>query len=267
MNDPALFERAEKAGLKVDIVDGIGRLVLDRGKGNRFSHALIAQWAEVARALSDLPDLRVVVLTAEGPDFSFGADLTDSETANRVAGGHEARQAFAALGQQALDAWAALPVPTLAAGKGRIIGAGACFFCTADFGFAPSDAVVQFPEVDRGMHLSWGVIPRLVARYGLPHAMNLAMLGEPVACVDLPQPPLHIEGDPVARAEDLARKLSRKPPLAVRAIKRTLTETASLLQAAAARDAQSFADTVGSADFAEAMAAWFEKRPPQFTGR
>ena len=267
MLSPERMESAAQAGLYVTLTDGIARCVLRRAGGNRFSHALLEAWAEVMAGLVEVPDLRVVLVSADGPDFSFGADLTDAEIASRVAGTRDDREALATLGQTALDAWATLPVPTLAVGQGRIIGAGACFFTTADFPVATPEALVQFPEVDRGMHLSWGIIPRLVARYGLSHAATLAMLGEPVACERLPRPPIRVEKDPLAAAEALALTLAAKPPLAVRAIKRVLLDSAEQLQVAATKDAQRFADTVGSHDFAEAMGAWFEKRPGRFTGQ
>jgi enoyl-CoA hydratase/carnithine racemase len=240
---------------------------LRRPGGNRFSFELLSQWNALMQRLAPHADVRAVLLTAEGPDFSFGADLSDPEMANRVAGSREDRMSIAALGQQALDGWANLPVPTIAAARGRIIGAGACFFGTADFQFAAPEARLQFPEVDRGMHLSWGVIPRLVARYGFSYATQLALTGQPVACTQLPQPPLRIDQTPEAEAQRLAESFAAKPPMAVRAIKRVLADCSQKIQEAAAEDAALFADTIGSADFAEAMSAWFEKRPGKFLGR
>lgn len=260
-----IIERSTAAGVRISHHLGTVTLTLDRPGGNRVSHAVLLRLREVFQQLSATAHLRVVVLRAEGPDFSFGADLGDPAMAENIAGGRESRMALAALGQATLDAWARLPVPTVAAARGRIVGAGACFFCTADFAFASADASVLFPEVDRGMHLSWGVLPRLVGRFGVASALRLALTGSPVACGEL-RPTIAIADDPASAAESLAGLLAAKPPLAVRAIKQVVSAAAERLQETAANDPALFADTVGSEDFAEAMAAFFEKRPGKYSG-
>lgn len=258
---------AARDGLGCRFSEGVLGLTLQRPGGNRFSAALLETLTAAFGAAAGDPAVRAVLLTADGPDFSFGADLSDPDMAARVAGSRADREALADLGRRALDAWANLPVPAVAAARGKIVGAGACFFCTADFAFAAPDASVQFPEVDRGMHLSWGAVPRLVGRFGAAHAANLVLTGDRVPCRDLPQPPLRLSAIPESDAAALAARLAAKPPLAVRAIKRVLVEAAQRLQDAAGKDAALFADTIGSEDFAEAMAAWFDKRPGVYRGK
>lgn len=221
---------------------------------------------EVFQALAAADQARAIVLEAAGGDFSFGADLGDPSMADQIAGGEAARAALAALGQETLDAWTRLPVPTIAAARGRIVGAGACFFGTADFAYAEPGAALLFPEVNRGMHLSWGVLPRLTGRFGVAQTLRLALTGAPVACADL-APAIVTVDDAAAAARALAEDLSVKPPLAVRAIKQVVTAATEQLQKAAANDPALFASTVGSEDFTEAMAAFFEKRPGRYTGR
>lgn len=267
MLSPETLGTAAAAGLTVSDAHGVVHLHLARPGGNRFSHALLESLHDTLVALAAAPGLRCGLLTAAGSDFSFGADLADPAMAAKVAGSRADRETLAELGRRALDAWATLPVPTVAAGQGKIVGAGACFFCTADFAFAAAEASVQFPEVDRGMHLSWGAVPRLVGRFGLAHATHLALTGERVPCRELPQPPLRISSAPREEAHALAARLAAKPPLAVRAIKRVLIEAAEPLQTAAVEDAALFADTIASEDFAEAMAAWFDKRPGVYQGK
>lgn len=261
-----LATQAETAGLRIAVTDGVATLTLDRAGGNRVSHALLQMMREAFHALSRLQSLRVVVLRAAGPDFSFGADLSDPAMADQIAGGAATRTALATLGQETLDAWARLPVPTIAAAQGRIVGAGACFVCTADFAYAAPGASVLFPEVNRGMHLSWGVLPRLVGRFGTPLAMRLALTGAAVACAELP-PAIVCVADAESAANALAQDLAAKPPLAVRAIKHVIGAAAERLQETAANDPALFASTIGSEDFTEAMAAFFEKRPGRYSGR
>ncbi len=204
--------------------------------------------------------MRAVRLRAEGADFSLGADLRDPALAAAITGGEASRRALAELGQQVVDALASLPVPTVVAARGRILGAGACFFTVCDFRLAAPGATLGFPEVDRAMHLSWGILPRMVRTYGESTATRLALLGDPIAVDRLGETVERVD-DPDAASEALARRLADKPALALREI------LAVLRTGDASRDAERFAATAGSADFVEAMTAFLTKRSADFRKR
>ena len=227
-------------------------------------------WQQIL-ALSLLPTravedgARSILLTAAGPDFSHGVDLVDPELGQRLR--DDGGRTVAIAGQQLVDAWAHSPVPTVVALRGRAIGAGACLAVAADFRFATPAATLAFPEVARGMHLSWGIVPRLVTAFGHDWAQWLAVGGEAVTVEKLGPSAARICDPPEAAAMGFATRLADLPPLAVAEIRSVLQATSTGVQDAADRDPARFARTVQSADFGEAMAAWFEKRPGMFEGK
>lgn len=238
--------------------DHLVTLCLDRPPGNRFSLDLIDTLIQAFEQLQEDRDVRAVCLEAEGDDFSFGADLLDEDLAALIREGESTRLSLATRGQRLIELWDCLPVPTVCFARGRIIGAGAGLFVASDFRFVGPDSILWFPEVRRGMHLSWGIVPLLIRECGGGWARRLALAGEkidPLACV-----PLVVQGSTRDGVISFAHQLAFLPPLAVKAIADTFVH-------GAAEDPQRFADTVDSHDFAEAMAAWMEKRSGHYEGK
>jgi 2-(1,2-epoxy-1,2-dihydrophenyl)acetyl-CoA isomerase len=246
------------------------RVTIDNGPGNRIGLAQVGRLHHIATRLGALESAadpcRVVVLDAVGPDFSHGADLSDPALIAHLSEGHDAQVAFARSGQELVSRWRAIPVPTIAVATGRVIGAGACLFMAADFRIATPGTVIRFPEVDRGMHLSWGIIPRLVSLLGEPRALRLALLSEAVEVSALADT-VTVTGDPPGEALGLAERLAAKPPLAARAILDVLRQSQPGLDTAADTDPERWAGTLASEDFAEAMAAWYERHTAVWKGR
>lgn len=226
-------------------------------------------WATLD-ALAALPDtlradrhVRAVIITHAAPDFSHGADLADPALAEalREDGGH----LVSARGARLLDAWAALPMPTLAVIRGRAIGGGVGLALACDFRHMTKDATLALPEVLRGMHLGWGIIPRLVATFGLPLARHLALGGHPVRAADCPPLSVQITDDPDAAALDHARRLAAASPAATAHIKATLARAVDL--GLAGDDAARFARSVAHPDFTAGLTAFATRRPPRFDPR
>ena len=113
------------------------------------------------------------------------------------------------------------------------------------------------------MYLSWGMLPRLVALVGPAQARWLALGGDALTADMLPGV-FRLTGDPEHAAKEFALQLAQTPPLALRRIKQTLNAAAAVAQGVAAGDAEAFAATVESDDFAEAISALFERRAPRF---
>lgn len=262
----------DEAGIHVTL-DHAARILsvtLDCGPGNRLGLAQIERLHDVATRLGALAAgddvCRVVVLDAVGNDFCHGANLTDPALMARLNQGRVARIAFARCGQELVARWRAIPVPTVAAAQGHVVGAGACLFLAADFRCAAPAAQVRFPEIDRGMHLGWGIVPRLVSLLGEARALRLALLGEALDVSGLADC-VAVDADVSAQVQRLSSQLAGKPPLALRAILAVLRDARADAGAASAEDAARWADTLESRDFAEAMAAWYGRRPGQWQGR
>lgn len=229
----------------------------------RLGWATLDALAALPAALTADRRIRAVIVTHAGPDFSHGADLADPALAEalRDDGGH----LVSARGARLLDAWAALPMPTLAVIRGRAIGGGVGLALACDFRHAAPDATFAVPEVLRGMHLGWGIIPRLVATFGLPLARHLALGGGAVRAADCPPYSVHLADDPDAAALDHARHLAAASPAAIGHIKATLGRAIDL--GLAGDDAARFARSVAHPDFTAGLTAWATREPPRFHPR
>jgi enoyl-CoA hydratase/carnithine racemase len=246
----------------------VAHVRLKHPPANRFSFAMMHALEDLAHAFAKTPELRAVWLSASGPDFSQGADLKDPMLAAQMAGNADRRGEIARLGGRLVEAWASLPIPTVVSARGRIIGAGACLFTVCDFRYAASDATVAFPEVDRGMHLAWGILPHLAREYGAPVTRRLTLGGRPTSVQQLPVGSVVMESaDQVDRsALDWATQMAAKPPLAVHAILSALRAIARGEPHDADLDIEAFAATTGSDDFREALMAWFDRRDGVYKG-
>ena len=250
-------------GLLVTRSESVVTLILHRPPGNRIGLQTLEALAEAVKDVAQ-SDARAVLLMARGADFSQGSELTDPALASetRLEGGRR----LAMRGQALIDAWSSLPMPTVTSVRGWCVGAAAGLVMTADFRFAANGARVRFPEVDRAVHLGWGLIPRLVALCGVAQARWLALGGESRTVESFPSGVFELAGDPDGSARRFAQQIALSPPLAMRTIKRSLNAAAEVGQGAAAGDVEAFAQTVESADFSEAISAFFERREPRFKG-
>ncbi len=263
--DRAGSDAALAHGVRLSLGDGLARIRLERPPGNRVDVAMLTRLCAVAESLAADPTLRAVWLSAAGPDFSHGIDLRDPALARLLATGPAALESIAALGQATIDAFAALPVPTIVSARGRIIGAGACLFVASDLRVATPDAALCFPEVDRGMTLGFGIIPRMVRALGTSATARLALTGLPCPAAELPPGVTSLAADPDLAALDLALAMAARPPLAVRGIVRSLRALARG-QDPSGDDPAHLAASLASADFSAAMRAWLSGQPGRYTG-
>ena len=248
--------------VRLTIEDGLATVCLNNPPGNRVSLAVLARFEEVVATIEADESVRAAWLWAEGDRFSEGADLKDPELIQRIGGSEEDRRDFAEQGQRATAAWAGLRVPTVVSALGYIVGAGAGFFTVSDFRFSAPGSRLSFPEVDRGMYLSWGIIPRLVTEYGMPIARHLAMGGFSVRVEELPPMSVYLTNAESTNEEAMrfAQALTRKPAFATQMIKKTLNEVAEIADEVGKKDPERFAQSIGHPEFMEAVQKWFMKK-------
>jgi len=252
----------------LDISGHLATVRLDQGPGNRFTMVTMRSLCEIAEELSARKDVRAVWLSATGDDFCQGADLKDSELAARVFGSNEGRREVAELGCEMLTAWSSLPMPTVVSARGRIIGAGAGLVTASDFRVMATHSALHFPEVDRGMYLSWGIIGHLISEVGPSLTRRLAVAGVPCPCEELP--PGFCKVVTPETVDDVARSqaviLAAKPPLAVQSILATTRALARGQAVPPEVETERFCQTTGSSDFKEAIQSWLEGRPGRYQG-
>ncbi|MBI3524024.1 MAG: enoyl-CoA hydratase/isomerase family protein [Betaproteobacteria bacterium] len=149
--------------LRVAAEGPLGRLTLHRPERlNALTPAMLHQLAQAARWFDSQPEIRVVIVSGAGRAFCAGFDLNFFGGANSRPPGRE----DADLGRVMIEQLAAMRALTIAAIHGRCVGGGVLIAAACDLRLAADDAVFSIPEIDLGIPLAWGGIPRLVREIG-----------------------------------------------------------------------------------------------------
>jgi len=157
--------------LQLHIHGGVGQLRLNRpAKLNALSPELMREIIAASHWLATLTDLRVLVFTGAGRAFCAGFDLKAMRGAQRPLD-REATD----LGRQMIEAVEAIPAITLASVRGHCIGGGVLLAAACDLRIAAADARFSIPEMEIGIPLGWGGVPRLIRLVGPTVAMELVL--------------------------------------------------------------------------------------------
>jgi enoyl-CoA hydratase/carnithine racemase len=151
---------------------------------------------------------------------------------------------------------------------GPAIGAGAEVLLAADLRVIGPDATMAFPEVGDGELPCWGGTQRLTRAGGVALALRLLVVGDPVGAGELVRSGLAVlVDDPLSYANALAVQLSQGAPRAQAAARDAVQRGRDLTLADALRLESDLNLLISTTDDrAEGIAAFFEKRPPRFTG-
>jgi len=258
----------DHADLLVEVEGGVGRLTLSRPeRRNALGQGLVdALAATLARWAAD-GSVRAVVVTGAGGHFCSGVDLKD-----RITMTAEQRYAHSRSVQRVLHDLARFPAPTVAAIDGFCLGGGCELALACDLRLASERAVLGFPEVRIGVFPAAGGTQRLPAVVGPAVAKDLIFTGRRVDAAEAHGLGLVNRVVPVdelaGAAWELASSIAANAPIALRLAKRAL-ELATSGHMAAGLEYESAAAQVmlASADYAEGLAAFAERRPPRFEGR
>jgi len=260
----------------------VGTLWLDRPeKRNAMSREF---WTDMPAAIAELgndPEIRAVVLAARGRSFCVGLDLAAFGGGGGSGAEAPPSQAVANLRQldvtrafqAAISAVAACPVPVIAAIHGHCLGGGIDLVTACDIRLASADATFGVRETKIGIVADVGTLQRLPGIVTAGHVAELAYTGRDIDAARAEKIGLvndvYPDFDAVyAAAFDLAQEIAANSPMAVRGTKFVLRQGADLTteQSLLLNGLWTLATSLQSNDLAEAMQAFAQKRPPQFTG-
>lgn len=199
--------------------DWISTVVIDNPPDNFISAELLSELNRtVSEVYASQADLRVVLLTAKGNNFSAGIDFSRFLTMKKEEAEH-----FAEAGYNLLKHLESLPVPVVAVVKGETSGAGLGLALAADLRLASSDAVFSFPEARLGLPPFFGSSQRLYKTVGMGRAKELLFTGRVVDAEEALKIGLVNMVVPVdaleAEAERLAMRIGGNSLSSLRAVK------------------------------------------------
>ena len=161
------------------ITDKIVSVSFDSGKhSNLLSLGVIRQLTEVANKLAQNNNLMAIILSGGKQNFSFGFDLKDKEFLRLDKLSFEENRNYFQLGKIMCDAWEKLSCLTVCEIKGWCVGGGVALAISCDLRLAETAAKFYVPEVERGLNMSWGSVPRLIALLGPAKTKRLLLLAK-----------------------------------------------------------------------------------------
>lgn len=264
-----MTDAARAARVRLEVKDGLVIVTLARpDAGNALDDQAGRELRQAALACS-APDVRAVLLQAEGRNFCFGGDL--GHIARQEDRGRSVRDMTVDF-HAAISLFGQMNAPLICAVRGAATGAGLSLAAISDYVIASSEAQFAYAYTGVGFSADGGLtwtLPRLIGlrafqslyltgrRVKADEALSLGIVSEVVE-----------EADLNARALALASEIAAGPTLAFGAVKRLAA--AGLTQSLAAQleaESQALAGLANSDDAGQAIRALLERKPPHFTGR
>lgn len=227
----------------------------------------LAMWKDMAATFTKLGknrDVRTIILSSVGDDFSVGADVSEFGTVRRDAAESKAYEVAV---DACSDAIAGTPQPVISVLRGYCLGGGCHLAMACDFRFSHHAATLGIPAANLSIVYGVRSTKRLLSLVGITNAKRILYSAERVSAREA----LHIglvdrlSDDPMTDAESFASQMAAKAPFSIAGAKYILNE-AALGQEGSLAEAM-IDEASDSEDYREARAAFAEKRRPQFKRR
>jgi len=254
-----LYEKAE----------GIATITINRPEAlNALNEETIRELLARCEDAEKDETIRVIVITGAGERaFSAGADLRMMKGAGPIKGTELSRA-----GQQLCNCIEGLGKPVIAAINGYALGGGIELAMACDIRIASENAQIGQPEINVGLIPGWGGTQRLPRCVGKGIAKEMIFTGkridaktaERLGLVNLVVPADQFK----AKVKEVATELVGKPPIAIKFCKALINSSIETdAEAGMWQEAEAFGLVASTEDFNEGVAAFLEKRKPQFKGK
>lgn len=257
------------ANLHTERLGNVGLIVLQRPPHNLLSHQQIGEIADAALEFDADPNMRAVVLAADGRSFCAGADIGGSGVgaADEVIGGNATVELYRQ-GARLFD----VGIPIVAAVQGPAIGGGLGLAVACDFRIASPEARFCANFAALALHQGFGLsvtLPRLLGHQKAAEVLFTARRykGDEAAAIGLAD--IVVPADELRDAAiEFAQSIAVNAPLALRSIKATLRgDLAAQVRAVTDHEAAEQARLSATEDAKEGAAAVGERRAGEFHGR
>ena len=266
----------ESGPLLLSAQDGVATITFNRAEArNALTPEMLCRFADALEACDADSSVRAIILTGAGDQaFCAGGDL--AQTLPLLTGARPAADEWdhRVLEQPAVAGMLGLHIdkPVIAAVNGFCLAAGMELMLATDIRIAAEHASFGLPEVRHGLIPFAGALARLPRQ--IPHcvAMEMVLGGAPISAAEAYRVGLvnHLlpGAEVLARATEIARRIARNGPVAVRRAKRTMNAASGRpLETGLALEQDGKQAVLATQDAREGPRAFMEKRSPCFTGR
>lgn len=253
--------------MRTNLESGVLTVAMDRPER---MNALTASEMEALRAAvadgAQSPDVRVIVITGDGPAFCTGADLAG---AGELADGDVAAETIDAA-NELVATITSCPKPVITVARGAVAGVGVPIALAADLVLCDERTYFMLAFTKVGLMPDGGASAIVAASMGRAKALRMALLAERLPAVEAEAGGLVSHVWPVdefdAASTAVIAQVASGPQVAFRETKAAINAaTLTELPAAFARERAGQIGLLGAADFAEGSAAFRERRPAEFT--
>jgi 2-(1,2-epoxy-1,2-dihydrophenyl)acetyl-CoA isomerase len=249
------------------------RLTLDRpSRRNALSHSMIDAFVDLLTDAASDDSLRAIHIRGAGDDFCAGADwVSTNSSGHRPRAGDLVRR-IPHTANRVIELVHTIQLPVVCSVRGWAVGLGCNLAMAADFTVAVDDAVFWEPFVGRGFSPDSGatwLLPRLI---GMARAKEMLLLGEKVSARDAADWGLVHRSVGASELEDVTERLLTRlatgPTVAIGLAKQAINHGQhATLDQAMTQELFNLELSCRTTDFKEGLAAFREKRTPDFGGR
>jgi enoyl-CoA hydratase/3-hydroxyacyl-CoA dehydrogenase len=254
--------------VKLEVKDKIAIITMNRPQAmNALNEKVLRELKGAIAQVRDDPEVRVVIVTGEGPAFVAGADIPAMMAKSLI----EIRE-FTQFGHGVLQDIERLEKPVIAAINGFALGGGLELALACDIRLASTDARMGFPEVGLGIFPGLGGTQRTTRLVGKGRACELIFTGDQVGAEEAADMGLVNRAvaphQLMAEARRLATRIARQGPIAVGRAKVAINQALQAgLDTGLAYELEAVTPTFGTEDQKEGMTAFVERRRPEFKGQ